>query len=172
MYFQPGDREWVNLDHKHFEGHHHTLLPIRHGPYTILQKMAENAQHLDIPPQQGIHNVLNEHHPKLFEPPLLEVPVTISHQGYNTQNFQLHFSKDTLLDTRTHSTRQRAYTSYMVAQQGQTPAQAQWMTAEVMHRMFPHILIQLGTLPDLNKEELGQVIHLGEPPPRAHNSAN
>ena len=49
--FQPGDRAWVHLDHKHFKGHHHTLLPIRHGPYTILQKMAENAQRLYIPPQ-------------------------------------------------------------------------------------------------------------------------
>ena len=103
---------------------------------------------------------------RLFEPPLLEVPVIITHQGYNTQDFQLNLAKDTLLDTRTHSTRQRAYTSYMAAQQ------AQWMTAEVMHRMFPHILMEAGTLPDLNREELGQVGHLGEPPPRAHNFAN
>jgi len=71
-----------------------------------------------------MHTVHNEDHLSLFKPPLLEVPVTITHQGYNTQDFQLHLAKNTLLDTGTHSTRHRAYTSYMAAQRGKTPDQA------------------------------------------------
>jgi len=43
----------------------------------MLQNMAENGQRLHIPPQQGIHTLLNEHHLRMFEPPFLEKPVTI-----------------------------------------------------------------------------------------------
>jgi hypothetical protein len=79
MSFQPGDRVWLHLDKKRFKGQHHKLLPIRYGPYTILEKIGENAYRLDLPPQLGIHNVINVNHLKLFEPPLLEEPVTITH---------------------------------------------------------------------------------------------
>ena len=103
----------------------------------------------------------------------MQEPITkFTRQLYNTQDFLLHLAKDTLLDTSTHSTRQQAYTSFMVAPQKKNLAQAQWMTVEVMHQMFPHIIMEVGTLPNLNREELCQVGHLGEPPPRLHNSAN
>jgi hypothetical protein len=130
------------LDKKRFKGHHHKLLPIRYGPYTILDKIGENAYRLDLPPQLGIHNVINVNHLKLFEPPLLEEPVTITHPVDNILDFQLPLAKDTLLDTQTRSTRHRAYTSYLVASQGQTPAQAKWITAEVLHNKFPHLLME------------------------------
>jgi len=122
MSFQPGDKIWLHLDNKRFKGQHHKLLIIRYGPYTVLQKIGENAYRLDLPPHLGIHNVINVNHLKLFEPPLLEEPVTITHPVDNIPDFQLPFSKDTLLDTRTCSTRHRAYTSYPVARQGNTPA--------------------------------------------------
>ena len=79
--------------------------------------MAENAQKLDSPPQQVIDHVLNENHIRLFEPPILEEPIKITRQLYNTQDLQLHLAKDTLLDTSTHSIRLQAYTSYMAAPQ-------------------------------------------------------
>jgi len=172
MSFQPGDRFWIHLDQKHNKDQHHKLIPIRYGPYTILQKIGENTHRLDLPPQLGIQNVINVNHMKLFEPPLLEEPVTITHPVDKSVDFQLPSAKDTLMDTRTRSIRHQAYTSYPVAHQGKNPSQAKWMTAEVVHRMFPHILMEAGMLLDLNREELGQVGHLGEPPPRAHNSVN
>ena len=49
--FQPGDKVWLHLDKKHFKGQHHKLLPIRYGPYSILEKIGENAYRLDLPPQ-------------------------------------------------------------------------------------------------------------------------
>ena len=79
MAFQAGDQVWLHLDKKHFKGHHHKLLPIRYSLYTILNKIGENAYKMDLPPQLGIHNVINVNHVKLFEPSLLEEPITITH---------------------------------------------------------------------------------------------
>jgi len=117
------------LDKKHFKDQHHKLLPIKYGPYTILQKVGENAYRLDLHPLLGIHNVINVNHLKLFEPPLLEEAITITHPVDNILDFQLPVAKDILLDTRTHSTRNKTYTSYLLERQGQTPAQAKWMTS-------------------------------------------
>jgi hypothetical protein len=58
----------------------------------------------------------------------------------------------------------------MVARQGQTPAQGKWITNDVLHNKFLHLLMEARMLPDLNWEELGQGGHQGERPPRAHKS--
>jgi hypothetical protein len=122
MSFQLEDQVWLHLDKKRFEGHHHKLLPIRYGLYTILDNIGENAYRLDLPPQLGIDNVINVNNLKLFEPSILEEPVTITHPVDNIHDFQLPLAKDIILDTRSCSTRHQTYTSYLVARQGQTPA--------------------------------------------------
>jgi hypothetical protein len=170
MSFQLGDQVWLHLDKKHFKGHHHKLLPRRYGPYTILDKIGENDYRLDLPQQLGIHNVINVNHLNFFEPPLLEEPVTITDPMDNILDFQLPLAKDTLLDTQNRSTRHQTYTSYLVAHQGQTLAQAKWITIEVLHNKFPHLFMETRTLPDLNREELSQGGHLGERPLGAHKS--
>jgi hypothetical protein len=70
MSFEPRDQVWLHLDRKRFKGHHHKLMPIIYVLYTILDKIGENAYRLDLPPQLGIHNVINVNHLKLFEPSL------------------------------------------------------------------------------------------------------
>jgi len=121
-----------------------------------MEKVRETAYKLDLPPQLGIHNVINVNNLKLFEPPLLEEAVTITHPVDNIPYFQLPVAHDTLLDSRTRSTRNKDHTSYLVARQGQTPAQAKWMTSTAVQSMLPHILMEAGALPDINREELGQ----------------
>ena len=135
--FQPGDQVWLHLDKKRFKSQHHKLMPIRYGPYTILDKIGENAYRLDLPPQLGIHDVINVNQLKLFEPPLLEEPVTITHPVDNIPDFQMPLDKDTILDTKTRFTRNREHISYLVARQGQAAAQATWMIAEALQHRFP-----------------------------------
>jgi hypothetical protein len=53
----------------------------------------------DLPPQLGIHNVINVNHLNFFEPSLLEEPVTITHVVYKIPDFQIPLAKDTILDT-------------------------------------------------------------------------
>ena len=144
--------------------------PIRYGLYTILDKIGENAYRLDLPPQLGIHNIINVNHLNLFDASLLEEPVNITHPVDNIPNFQLPLAKDTILDTQSLSTRHKTYTSYMVTRQDQTRSQAKQITIDVFHNKFPHLLMEARILLDINMEELGQGGHLGERPTRAHES--
>jgi hypothetical protein len=155
LVFQPGDRVWLSLDKHRFRGQHHKLHPLRYGPYTMLERIGENAYRLDLPPQLGIHDVLNVNNLKLFEPPLLEETITVHHPVDNIPYFQPPLLTDTILDSQTHNTRQQHYVSYLVGRKGQTPAQAKWMSPTTLQRSFPHLLAEAGTLPDLNREELG-----------------
>ena len=145
-------------------------MPIIYVLYTILDKIGENAYRLGLPPQLEIHNVINVNHLKLFDPSLLEELFPITHPMDNIPDFQIPLAKDTILDTRSLSTRQRTYTSYRVARRGRTLPQAKWITTDLLGNKFPCILMEARTLPYLNREELGQGGHLGERPPRAHNS--
>jgi hypothetical protein len=145
-------------------------LAIRYGQYTILEKIGENVYRLDLPPQLGIHNVINVNHLKLFEPSLLEEPVIFTHPVDNIFDFQLPLAKDTILDTQSLSIRNRTYTSYLVACQGQNPSQAKCITIYVLHNKFSHLVMEVGTLQYLNMDELGQGGHLGEHPHGVHKS--
>ena len=156
MFFQPGDRVWLLLAKNRFKGHHHKLHPLRYGPYTVLECIGENAYRLDLPTQLGIHDVLNVNNLKLFEPPLLDEAVTVHHPVDNIPDFQPPLLSDQILDSHIRTTRKQQYISYLVGRKGHPPAQAKWMSAETLKRKFPHLLTEAGTLPDLNREELGK----------------
>lgn len=142
-------------DKQHFEGQHHKLHPLRYGPYTVLECIGENAYRLDLPPQLGIHNVMNVNNLRRFEPPLLEEEVIVQHPVDNIPNFQPPLLKDPILDSQTRTTRKQQSISCLVGRKGHTPAQAKWISAEILKKNFPHLLMEAGTLPDLNSEELG-----------------
>ena len=100
-----------------------------------------------------------------------EVDVLTYPLSFRAENNPDHpLAKDTILDTRSLSTRQRTYTSYRVARRGRTLPQAKWITTDLLGNKFPCILMEAKTLPYLNREELGQGGHLGERPTRAHES--
>jgi hypothetical protein len=156
MVFTPGDKVWFYMEHQHFKSQrHHKLKPLHYGPYIVLQRIGDNAYRLDFPPQLGIHDVVNVNSLKHYEPPLLEDNVTISHPVKLIPDFQPPLLQDTLLDTRHTTTHNQQHTSYLVGCTGQTPAQAKWFSEAAMHKHFPHLLTEVGTLPGLNREELG-----------------
>ena len=66
------------------------------------------------------------------------------------------FLFDQILDSRTKTTHKQQYISYLVGRKGHPRAQAKWMSAKTLKRKFPHLLMEAGTLPDLNREELGK----------------
>ena len=92
---------------------------------------------------------------KLFEPPLLDEVVIVHHLVDNISDFQSPLLFDQILDSQTRTTRKQQYISYLVGRKGHPPAQAKWMSAEILKRKFPQLLTEAGTLPDLNREELG-----------------
>ena len=105
--------------------------------------------------QLGIHDMLKVNNLKLFEPPLLDEAVRVHHLVDNISDFQPPLLFDQILDSQTRTTRKQQYISYLVGRKGHPPDQAKWMSAEILKRKFPHLLAEAGTLPDLNREELG-----------------
>lgn len=108
-----------------------------------------------MPSQLGIHDVINVNNLKLFEPPLLEESVTIHHLVDNIPDFQHPLLKDTILDFKKRDTQHHLYFSYLVGRKGHTLAHANWINAETLQRNFPQLVEEAGTLPNLNREELG-----------------
>ena len=156
LFFHPGDRVWLLLAKNRFKGHYHKLHPLRYGPYIVLEHIGENAYRLVLPTQLGIHDVLNVNNLKLFEPPLLDEAVTVHHPVDNIPDFQPPLLSNQILDSQTQTTRKQQCISYLVDRKGHPPAQAKWMSVETLKHKFLHLLTEARTLPNLNKEELGQ----------------
>jgi len=56
------------------QGEGKKLKPIRYGPFQILEKIGENAFHLDLPSYMHISSIVNVDFLRLFEPSLIEDP--------------------------------------------------------------------------------------------------
>jgi hypothetical protein len=92
MAFQRGEQVSLHLHKKRFKGHQQSSANQILSVYNT-HKIGENAYRLDMPPQMGIHNVINVNNLKLFEPSLLEELVTITHQVDKIIDFQLPLAK-------------------------------------------------------------------------------
>jgi hypothetical protein len=68
--------------------------------------------------------------------------------------------QDTLLDTLHTTTYNKKGTSYLVERIGKILAQAKWFSEAFMHKHFPHLLTEVGTLLGLNSEELGNSMNI------------
>jgi len=72
--FQVGDQVWLYINKDRMQGEGKKLKPIRYGPFKILEKIGENAFHLDFPSYMHIYSVVNVENLRLFEPSLIEDP--------------------------------------------------------------------------------------------------
>ena len=54
------------------QGEGKKLKPIRYGPFKVLEKIGENAFHLDLRAYMHIYSVVNAENLRLFEPSLIE----------------------------------------------------------------------------------------------------
>lgn len=104
----------VETRQQRFKGKHHKLHLLRYGPYKIMERVGDNAYKLELPPQLGIHVVLNINNPKRFEQSLLEEEVAVKHPVDIILDFQPPLLEDTILEQRTRHTRAQTHTSYLV----------------------------------------------------------
>jgi len=98
--------------------------------------------------------VVNVNNMKHYEPPLLEDNVIVSHPIKLIPYFHPPFLQVTLLDTRHTTTHHQEHTSYPFGHTCQAPYLAKRFSKYSMHKNFPHLLMEVGTLPVLNREEL------------------
>ena len=101
-----------------FKGQHHKLHPLRYSPYTILERIGDNAYWIELPPQLGIPDVLNVNNLKRYEPPFLEEEVQVHHPMEVIPKFQPPLLEDNILEHRKWHTRTQNYTSYLVGWKG------------------------------------------------------
>ena len=47
------------------------MKPIRHGPFNILEKIGNNAFHLDLPPYMQMYAIVNVENLRLYDPTLI-----------------------------------------------------------------------------------------------------
>ena len=57
--FQVGDEVWLYISKERLQGEGKKLKPIRYGPFTILEKIGNNAFKLDLPSYKQIYSVFN-----------------------------------------------------------------------------------------------------------------
>jgi len=72
--FQVGDQVWLYISKDKMQGEGKKPKPIKYGPFKILEKIGENAFHLDLPAYMHIYSVINADCLRLFEPSLIENP--------------------------------------------------------------------------------------------------
>jgi hypothetical protein len=80
----------------------------------MLEHIGDNAYYLYLPPQLGIHDVLNVNNLKLFESSPIEEVVPLQYPMDKNMNFQPPLLEDTTLKQRIHQTRSTKYISYLV----------------------------------------------------------
>jgi len=56
------------------QGEGKKLKPFRYGPFRILEKVGENAFHLELPTYMHIYSVVNADYLRLLEPSMVEDP--------------------------------------------------------------------------------------------------
>jgi len=128
--FHLADKVWLKLDKQRFKGKHHKLHLLRSGPYKILECIGDNAYKLELPPQFGIHDVLDFNNLKRFEPYLVDEDVVVQHLVDIILDLQPPPLEDTILEQRTRHTRSQEYTSYLVGKKGELPVKARWLSSE------------------------------------------
>jgi hypothetical protein len=70
--FQVGDEVWIYISKERLKGEGKKLKLIRYGPFKIINKIGNNAFHLDLPRYMKMYAVVNVENFKLYEPPLID----------------------------------------------------------------------------------------------------
>ena len=69
--FQVSDKVWFDISKDMMKGEGKKFRPIRYGPFTILEKIGNNAFYLDLLIYMQMYLVVNVENLKLYEPPLI-----------------------------------------------------------------------------------------------------
>ena len=88
------------------KGEWKNLRPIRYGPFTILEKIGNNAFHLNLLTYTQMYSIVNVENLKLYEPPLImdtEEVGTVPTIDDFAPEYLDELPKDIILDKRTRT---------------------------------------------------------------------
>jgi hypothetical protein len=69
--FKVGDEVWIYISKERLKGEGKNLKPIRYGPFKIIEKIGNNAFHLNLPLYMKMYAVVNVENLRFYEPPLI-----------------------------------------------------------------------------------------------------
>jgi len=99
--------------------------------------------------------MININNLKLYVLYILDEEVTITHTFDNIPDFQLPLLQDSILETKVWNTRKNTYTSFLIGHKGKTPANAKWMTPEMMQINLPHLWLEVWDASELKQRGIG-----------------
>jgi hypothetical protein len=142
--FQVGDEVCLYISKERLKGEGKKLKPIRDGPFNILEKIGNNALHLDFPPYMQMYAVVNVENLILYEPPLIDYQgehVHIPSINYFSLEYLLELHEDTILDRRMRNSKRGNVECLRVGLKGTNPTKAKWIEVGKVRELYPHLQI-------------------------------
>jgi len=137
-----GDKVQFHISKDRMKGEGKKLRTIWYGPFTILEKIGNNAFRLDLPIYMQMYSVVNVDNLKLYEPPLImdtDDMGTVPTVDDFAPEYLDELLEDIILDRRT-MTSQRGDVEYLrVDFKGMHPSKAKWLKKERVREQFPHL---------------------------------
>jgi hypothetical protein len=142
--FQVGDDIWIYISKERLKGEGKKLKPIRYGHFKILEKIGNNAFHLDLPPYMQMYVVVNVENLSLYEPPLIDdqgehfkIP---SIDDFSPEYLsELH--EDTIFDKNIRTSKQGNVEYLHVGLKGKNPSKDKWIEVGKVRELYPHLHI-------------------------------
>lgn len=125
------------------QGEGKKLKLIRYGPFTILEKIGQNAFRLDLPAYMHIYSLINVENLRLFEPSLIEDPEEKSQLPSIDDllpEYLNELQEDTVLDRKVRTTRKGDIEYLRIGLKGSKPSSARWMEIGQVRKMYPHLI--------------------------------
>jgi hypothetical protein len=109
-----------------------------------LEKIGNNAFHLDLPIYMQMYSIVNVENLKLYEPPLImdtEEVGTVPTVDDFAPEYLDELPEDIILDRRTRTSRWGDVEYLRVGFKGMHPSKAKWLEKERVREQFPHLPI-------------------------------
>ena len=124
------------------QGEGKKLKPIRYGPFRILEKVGENAFHLDLLAYMHIYSVVNTDCLRLFEPSMIEDPeeqIQLPSVDDLLSEYLNELPEDTMLDKKVRTTRSGQVEYLRIGLKGSKLSNAKWIEIGKVRQQFPHL---------------------------------
>ena len=140
--FKVGDKVWLQLNKERLQGSGKKIKALRYGPFEIMEKVGDNAYQLSLSSYMHIYSVVNVENLKLCEPSMLdeEKEQVLPSAEDLPPDALAKFKKDTILQKRSRTIRQRKHDLWQIGLKGQLPGKARWYTREMVEEKFPHLI--------------------------------
>ena len=125
------------------QGEGKKLKSIRYGPFMILEKIGQNAFHLDLLAYMHIYSVVNAYYLRLFEPSMIEDPeekIQLPSIDDLLPEYLNELQEDTVLDRKVRTVWRGDVEYLKIGLKGSKPSSAKWIEIGQLRKQYPHLV--------------------------------